>query len=323
MRSKVLRTIMVDVFVIAVVSAELIAAKPNEPGGGQKPDKQKPVPATNVEVVKKISLRGRPPWAGGDGGGKGKKEQAATGVLGESTGGSKYAVIIGISDYPGTENDLDCCHLDAIDMENALATLYGFTTNVTTLIDSAATRDAILTAIEDVGESAASGDEVVFFFSGHGVKGLAQDWDKEKVDEGICVWGKDELDNDIMTYIWDGELESAFREFLTSRIIFVFDTCLAGGMKSDLEQTGRIIAMASTENGYSYESEDLQNGEFTYYFVDDGMLGGMANVHDYDGNGNIEEAVQVTVEEAYDYAKTNCSLDKPTISDEFENDFLP
>lgn len=93
-------------------------------------------------------------------------------------------------------------------------------------------------------------------------------------------------------------------------------------MKNDLTAPGRVIAMATTETGTAIESASIENGEFTCYFVDSGMFQGKANTHDYDNNGTLEEPEQVTVEEAYDYAKANCSTDKPTIGDEFVDDLL-
>jgi len=310
MKTKILITILVGLFVIALISVGLVAAKPDNPGKGRKPDKQKPVPATDVELVKKITLKGRPPHAG-----KGKKKEgAATGVLGEPVSGSRYAVIVGISDYPGEENDLNYSDDDAMEMAAALGTgVYGFT-NVTLLTDLAATRATILTAIDSIPTDAG---EVVFFFSGHGANGIAEDGDKERVDEAIVAH-----DGTDIVPIWDGELQGAFSEFSTSRIIFIFDTCLAGGMEGDLEEPGRIIAMATSERGYAYESDIWENGEFSYYFVDYGILQGHANVHDYYGNGTGKPE-QVTVEEAFDYAKANCSYDKPTIGDSFDNDLLP
>lgn len=94
-------------------------------------------------------------------------------------------------------------------------------------------------------------------------------------------------------------------------------------MKKDLEAPGRVIAMASTERGTAYEGSLWENGEFSYYFVDEGMLQGKANTHDYDTDEILGEPNQVTVEEAFDYAKANCDYDKPTIGDSFENDLLP
>jgi hypothetical protein len=303
MKTKIFVAVLVALFAISVVPlSKLIAAKP---------DKRKPVHATDVKLVKKITLKGRPSWAGG---GKPKK-QAATGVLGEPVAGeARYAVVVGISDYPGVENDLNYCDDDASEMAQALTNIYSFT-NVTLLLDLAATREAILTTIDNMPVDA---DEVVFFFSGHGMEGIADDGDKEKKDEAIVTHNG----TDSLVPIWDGELRDAFAGFATSRIILIFDTCLAGGMKKDLEASGRVIAMASTERGLSYEIPALQNGEFSYYFIDEGMLQGKANIHDYDGDETLQEPEQVTVEEAFDYTKANCDYDRPTIGDSFDDDLL-
>lgn len=263
---------------------------------------EKPTPATDVELVKKVTLKGPK--------GQGKPATSATGVpipLGE--GKNKYAIVIGISDYPGTENDLNFADDDAIDMYNALVNKYGFLEeNVHLLINSNANYSAIESAVNAVKQKANEGDEVVFFFSGHGARGKANDGDKEAIDEAIVSH-----DGKNLVYIWDGELRDWFRDFKTTRIVFIFDSCLAGGM-TDLKADGRIIVMATTENGVAYEFSDLENGQFTYYFVDEGMLQGMADTTPNDGN--------VTVEEAFDYAKANCIYQSPTISDSFTNDLL-
>ncbi len=263
---------------------------------------EKPIPATDVELVKKVTLKGPK--------GQGKPATSATGVpipLGE--GKNKYAIVIGISDYPGTENDLNFADDDAIDMYNALVNIYGFPReNVHLLINSNANYSAIESAVNAVKQKAKEGDEVVFFFSGHGARGKANDGDKEAIDEAIVSH-----DGKNLVYIWDGELRDWFRDFKTTRIVFIFDSCLAGGM-TDLKADGRIIVMATTENGVAYEFSDLENGQFTYYFVDEGMLQRMADTTPNDGN--------VTVEEAFDYAKANCIYQSPTISDSFTNDLL-
>lgn len=263
---------------------------------------EKPTPATDVELVKKVTLKGPK--------GQGKPATSATGVpipLGE--GKNKYAIVIGISDYPGTENDLNFADDDAIDMYNALVNKYGFLEeNVHLLINSNANYSAIESAVNAVKQEAKEGDEVVFFFSGHGARGKANDGDKEAIDEAIVSH-----DGKNLVYIWDGELRDWFRDFKTTRIVFIFDSCLAGGM-TDLKADGRIIVMATTENGVAYEFSDLENGQFTYYFVDEGMLQRMADTTPNDGN--------VTVEEAFDYAKANCIYQSPTISDSFTNDLL-
>lgn len=311
-RRKIAGLVLSLILVISLVLSMGVYAA--DPDNTVKPDKHKPVHATDVEVVKKVTVKVPGPPVVLPGQDKKKVKETATGLLGSNVEGDKHAIIIGISDYPGTANDLNYCDDDARDMYEALTTVYGFEEdNVILLLNETATRFNILDVIEKLNDTISEDDEVVFFYSGHGTKGKAMDDDKEVWDEGIYVHDEP---------IWDGELKNYFSGFATSRIIFVFDTCLAGGMKKDLEADGRVIAMAATEGSLSYEIPGLENGEFTYYFVDEGMLQGYANTHDYDDDDNFEEIGQVTVEEAFDYAVANRKYDRLTIGDYFENDLL-
>jgi hypothetical protein len=278
-----------------------------------KPDMDKPLPATDVELVKKMTLHGK------SGGGDGSKPAggAATGVLGEQlgTGAKRYAIVVGISNYPGTVNDLQYCDDDAEDMYDALSTLYDYgPSNIHLLLNMNASFTAILGAVNDIESKAKADDEVVFFFSGHGTNGVADDGDREKTDEAIV--SHDGNQSGSFVAIWDGQLKDWFSGFSTTRIIFIFDSCLAGGM-TDLKADGRVINMACSESGLSYEDGSWQNGQFTYYFVDQGMLAGEADTYD-----NIAGIADVTIEEAFDYAKADCRMQKPTISDSFSNDLL-
>ena len=68
---RVLISVLIAALMLILVTPAAIA----------KPDKDKPLPATNVELVKKVTLRGRPV-------GRGKPvKQAATGVLGTPSSG--------------------------------------------------------------------------------------------------------------------------------------------------------------------------------------------------------------------------------------------
>jgi hypothetical protein len=88
---------------------------------------------------------------------------------------------------------------------------------------------------------------------------------------------------------------------------------------TDLKKDGRVIVMASGENSLSYELSNLNNGELTYYLVDRGMINYLPDKY----NDDSVKGPDVTVEEAWDYAKSNCSYDAITISDSFTNDLLP
>ncbi|MBS7654432.1 caspase family protein, partial [Candidatus Bathyarchaeota archaeon] len=264
----------------------------------------------DVEITPKISIKG--PKASGK-----PLKQAATGVLGATVSGDRWAVVIGISDYSDTQNDIQYADDDALDMLNALTSVYGFKReNIRLLISdytgNNATRGNIINAIDWLSKNADDDDEVVFFYSGHGARGKANDGDGELVDEAIVPY-----ECTTASLIWDGELAQMFSKFETSRIIFIFDSCYAGGM-TDLKANGRIVVMACSESGLSYEGATWGNGQFTYYFVDQGIISGKADTYD-----NIPEQPDVTVEEAFDYAKANCIYQTPTISDLFQNDLLP
>lgn len=272
-----------------------------------------PAHASDVEITPKITVKG--PAAMG----KPAKplKQAATGILGEQVTGDKWAIVIGISDYDGTANDLQYADDDAADMVNALTSVYGFPRqNILLLISdytiNNATRQDIINAIYWLNANVEEGDEVVFFYSGHGARGKADDGDKEAVDEAIVPW-----ECTAASLIWDGELAQLFSAFPASRIIFIFDSCYAGGM-TDLKAEGRIIVMACSESGLSYEFESVQNGQFTYYFVEQGITCGCADICDH-----VPNVPDVTVEEAFDYARANCKYQTPAISDSFPNDLLP
>ncbi|MEJ5327133.1 MAG: caspase family protein [Candidatus Bathyarchaeia archaeon] len=266
--------------------------------------------ASDVEITPKITVKG--PAAMG----KPAKppRQAATGTLGDELGqgASKWAIVIGISDYAGNANDLEYADDDASDMKTALITVYGYSeTNIILLTNDAATRDNIVEAIKSLKGRVSAGDEVIFFYSGHGARGKANDGDKEAIDEAIVPY-----ECTAESLIWDGQLAALFSEVAASRIIFIFDSCYAGGM-TDLAAAGRIVVMACAESSLSYEFESVQNGQFTYYFADQGMLHEYADVIDH-----ISGQADVTVEEAFDYAKANCKYQTPVLSDSFANDLL-
>jgi metacaspase-1 len=283
------------ILAILVTSVPVYAAAPPKDGF-------KPVPATDIEIVKKVTLKG-----GGARGGK-PAPTAATGILSDQCTGSKYAIVIGINNYPGTANDLQYCVNDAVSMKNVLTDIYKFQ-SVDMITDKNATYENISSKIQALSATAGADDEVVFFFSGHGAKGKANDGDMNSTDQAIVVnkqdgtWG----------YIWDGQLKSWFSGFKANRIVFIFDSCLAGGM-SVLQGPGRIVNMACSASGLSYE-DDLWgggHGQFTYYFVVQGMQQKLADTNSTDS--------KVSVEEAFDYARSKCQYQAPVIADGFTND---
>src|ERR1700753_1177279 len=78
----------------------------------------------------------------------------------------KQALIIGINAYD-PPNTLPSCIADADAFEDLLRTVYGFT-EIANLRDRQASHAAIASSLQQLVDGAAAGDELVFYYSGHG-----------------------------------------------------------------------------------------------------------------------------------------------------------
>ena len=157
--------------------------------------------------------------------------------------GAKYALVIGISDYSGTANDLTYCDDDAADWKARLQT-EGYT--VTSLLNTAATKSAIQSALTTLASKAIAGNEITLVYSGHGSSGSIVTTD--------------------LYYISSSYFKTTFSTAKSTKMFFTFDACQIGAMKTALKATGRVIAVASSTSTYSYDGDaTMQNGVFTYY----------------------------------------------------------
>ena len=160
----------------------------------------------------------------------------------------KYAYVIGISDYDGTENDLSFCDDDARDVI-AYLTSQGFT--IRSDVDYAASSANIQAGLIWLRDAAVAGDEIAFFYSGHGTK--------IRPTGGSSIISRD-LYYLTHTYVM-GYLNAAN---CTKKTINL-DACVIGDFHADCK-TGTVLSTASTSK-YSYDATDLQNGAWTYYFL--------------------------------------------------------
>jgi len=80
-----------------------------------------------------------------------------------------YAIIVGISDYPGSDYDLSYCDDDASAVYNMLLNEYNFRSkNIIYLQDSSATRNGINNAFNSIASIIQPDDIFYFYYSGHG-----------------------------------------------------------------------------------------------------------------------------------------------------------
>ncbi|MFZ2154102.1 MAG: caspase family protein [Candidatus Moraniibacteriota bacterium] len=138
----------------------------------------------------------------------------ATGINAPAVVGQKYAIVIGMANYPGMDFDLCvpeartdlsmpisglslyCKDDDSHHMKNTLISSdYGFNAeNIRWIADADATYDNIKTAVDEIKLKLTENDELVFFFSGHGFTGQfndptgVSDSDKDGVDEAIGIY---------------------------------------------------------------------------------------------------------------------------------------
>ena len=231
--------------------------------------------------------------------------------------GNYYSVIVGISDYVGTWNDLDYCDDDARELHQKLLQDGGrwSATRMQLVLDSQATEANINAAIANVAGQADAEDFFLFLFSGHG----GQDTEAAPLEE---TDGRDEfLFTHEEGYLTDDEFADAMQTMPCQRILVLIDSCHSGGIvnlssvegarrsdpdddfAADLmrrvntqdvnDSTPRVVVLtASRADEYSQESAGLQNGVFAYY-----LLEGLGGGADASGNGNGETSAQ----ECYDY----------------------
>lgn len=188
--------------------------------------------------------------------------------------GKTYLVSVGVSDYPGSSNDLVLPARDA----NTIAWIYSRNTDVeyALLLNDKATCTNIKKSMNALFSKAGANDIVVLFFSGHGDKG--------------CF------------YAYDGPLYySSIRKAMAGsrskhKMIFA-DACFSGkirtsktGGSSATKKADVMLFLSSRSNEKSIENPGMKNGFFTTY-LEKGLRGGA------DANGDRT----VTARELYDY----------------------
>ncbi len=136
---------------------------------------------------------------------------------------SKKALCIGINNYPGTQMDLKGCVNDAQDWAAVLRTR-GFLVDM--LLDGDATKMAMVQTLTGLVGGAASGDNLVITYSGHGTYQPDTDGDEiDGLDEALCPY-------DLQTNgsaLSDDEIRTLFGARKNGvRLVLIADSCHSG-----------------------------------------------------------------------------------------------
>lgn len=240
---------------------------------------------------------------------KGRSKQDTNTVYVGAPEPDRWAVVIGIADYKGRGSDLWHPDEDAEEMKKELLEVGYSDENIKILLNRNAKASAIVSAVDWLIANEKAGDEVVFFYSGHGYRAP----DNEGWDNDVESDGYDEL---IVTHdlygLPDGWFRQKFAAIESTKFALMFGSCHSGGMfddNNDLQGTGRVIASACKADQYGWDYLQLGNTLWGYYFIDEGLL---------DNNAYSVESAHAY---AYLYVVTEQPDSQPQLYDNYPGDF--
>jgi hypothetical protein len=178
-----------------------------------------------------------------------------------------FALVIGVSDYYGTEADLRYADSDAKHFYNHL--LNAFPAEIKNgecklLINHHATASNIKHQLKNIFSKATENDYVIFYFSGHGNKGVI-------------------IPADIPNQISYSDVKVAFKSSKAKYKLCIIDACHAGSIEQInsisnynnqhiLRESRLAVLSSSSSNQLSSESIALGQGLFSYWLIK-GMKG--------------------------------------------------
>ena len=224
----------------------------------------------------------------------------------------KWAIIDGMSDYPGTGSDLSDCHIDALNVYDYLINNCSFPEeNVFLFLNYTACPKNIKAAIAFVINHTTEASEFVYYHSGHG-GAVELSGETGVVESAIYVTNDGWSDAYGIT---TSEFKGLFANLKSKKFAFIADSCQTGEMggigdsktvplTEGIAAPGRIIITASNEA--TVASGTGNGGVFTIAFLTEGIREGkgdgcsMAEPPALAGTLNTKDG-KVSLQEAYWY----------------------
>lgn len=193
-------------------------------------------------------------------------------------GGRVWGLFAGITDYPGSTNDLPECANDARKLAEAVRNQGNMPESQEFLFtDAQATTGNIRQAMQTIASRIRPDDVFIFFYSGHGGQ-TDSSQDSRELDE-----------RDEYMFVHDGRLMDdevgQMFDAINARVSLVaLDACFAGGFAKDvITRRGRVGMFSSEEDVTSAVAGNFQAGGYLSHFLRLG-IGGEA---DNDPNNDI------------------------------------
>ncbi|MBU6405780.1 MAG: caspase family protein [Alphaproteobacteria bacterium] len=193
----------------------------------------------------------------------------ATGVAvnQQRTDGRIFAVLVGVSDYAGTANNLEFTAEDAVKLGETLELRGVLAPGSIVLTEAQATVSRVRQAFQQVAALAGPGDTFLFFFSGHGVqnRGQPSPTEPDGYEEAIVLRDGQISDNELAQ--WFGGVRSRVA-------LLAIDACFAGGFARDVVSRPNVMGLFSSEEDLTSSVADkFRAGGYLSYFLRNGLAG--------------------------------------------------
>ncbi len=142
----------------------------------------------------------------------------------------RKALLVGINNYPDPSQRLEGCVNDVFTMSAVLQDCAFAPESIRTCLDERATADGILSRLEWLLDDPKPGDELVFYYSGHGARipEYGEDFEPDHHVETLVPW---DFDWSPEKAISDDQIYSLYSQLpYDCRLILIFDCCHSGDM---------------------------------------------------------------------------------------------
>ena len=148
-----------------------------------------------------------------------------------------HLLVIGINEYLH-HNPLNNCVLDAKTFIEVLTRKYQFDpTNITTLFDHQATREAVLNAFHKLSRKLTDQDNLIIYFAGHGYY--------EKEEKSGFLVPVDGNSDSLPSLIYNTQIRGLIQGMKVHHLFLVVDSCFSGDLilrSTEKPEAGAIYA---------------------------------------------------------------------------------
>lgn len=188
-----------------------------------------------------------------------------------------FALMVGISDYGGTANNLAYTAEDATNMANALRQAGVLSPQSVTLTEAQATVGAVRQAFARIAAEAGPDDVFLFFFSGHGSQTQGQVSATEMDGRTETIVLRD-------GQLTDADMAGLFQQVRAGVSILALDSCFSGGFARNVVNRPGVMGLFSSEEDLTSQvAANFRAGGYLSHF----LRLALAGEADADGNGVI------------------------------------